>query len=192
MNQPRVVVLGGVNGAGKTTSALELLTDVLKIPIFTNADTIARGLNSLNPESVAMAAGRVMLEWMDSLVKNRESFALESTLAARSYHRWLKSLREAGYEVFVYYTWLEHPDIAVARVKQRVESGGHNIPEDDIRRRYSRSLKNFLNMYRPIADYWEFFDNSHGHRRLIACGNQGEQIVDSEDYWQRVVRSVEL
>jgi predicted ABC-type ATPase len=188
MAAPRVVVLGGVNGAGKTTSAHELLS-VMKIPIFTNADTIARGLNSLNPESVAFAAGRVMLEWLDQLARNREDFAFETTLATRSYAPRLKSLKQQGYRVYLFYTWVENPDVAVARVQQRVRSGGHNIPEEDIRRRYYRRIRNFLDLYQPIADCWEFFDNTHGERRLIACGDSSGQLFDTTEAWERVLRS---
>lgn len=105
MSQPRVGVLSGVNGAGKTTSAHELLR-VMRVPIFTNADTIARGLNSLNPESVAFPAGRVMLEWMNTLASERKDVAFETTLAARTYSKWLRGLKQQGYRVFLFYTWV--------------------------------------------------------------------------------------
>jgi len=96
---PRVVVLAGINGAGKTTASRDLLVNVLKIPVFTNADAVARGLNSLNPESEAFRAGRIMLDWMRILADQRRDFAFETTLSARTYASWLKGLRQSGYEV---------------------------------------------------------------------------------------------
>ena len=185
---PRVVVLGGVNGAGKTTSADRLL-NVMKIPIFTNADAIARGLKSLDPESQAFRSGRVMLKWMNDLVDEGKDFALETTLAARSYIAWLRKLKERGYKVYLFYTWLASAEVAVARVQQRVRSGGHNIPEEDILRRYGRSVKNFLEEYMPLADEWELYDNTIGERRLIAMGDTSGQVFESENDWKRVLRS---
>ena len=91
---PRVVVLAGINGAGKTTASRDLLVSVLKIPVFTNADAIARGLNSLNPESEAARAARVMLGWLRELADKKRDFAFETTLAARTYAPWLGELRQ--------------------------------------------------------------------------------------------------
>lgn len=159
------------------------------MPVFTNADAIARGLNSLDPESVAFRAGRVMLEWMDTLVAEKRDFATETTLAARTYITWLKNLRDRGYRVFIYYTWLADAEVAVSRVAQRVRSGGHNIPEADIRRRYGRSVRNFLEDYMPLADYWELYDNTNGDRRLVAMGDLTTRLVDFETDWERIVRS---
>lgn len=98
---PRVAVLAGINGAGKTTASKEVLTSVLKIPTFVNADIIARGLNGLNPEGVAIRAGRIMLQQLDDLAAAKEDFAFETTLAARTYASWLGDLRVAGYEVYL-------------------------------------------------------------------------------------------
>ncbi len=188
---PRVVVLAGINGAGKTTASRDLLINVLKIPVFTNADAVARGLNSLNPESEAVRAGWIMLEWMRTLADQKRDFAFETTLSARSYAPWLKGLRQSGYEVYLYYYWLRSAEIAIARVAQRVRSGGHHIPDADVLRRYSRSVKNFLELYRGIADTWEVFDNTDGDRKLLAIGNPTQQLVDSEETWETFMRSAD-
>ena len=119
---PRVVVLAGINGAGKTTASQDLLTNQLKIPTFVNADAIARGLNGLNPEAEAFRAGRIMLDQLNDLAARREDFAFETTLAARTYAGWLESLRATGYEVYLYYYWLNSPDLAIARVAARARS----------------------------------------------------------------------
>lgn len=188
---PRVVVLAGINGAGKTTTSRHLLTDVLKIPTFVNADSIARGLNGLNPEAESFRAGRIMLEQMNDLARRREDFAFETTLSARTYAPWLRDLRLTGYEVFLYYYWLDSPDLAISRVAQRVRNGGHFVPDADIRRRYARSARNFLELYRPIADWWEVFDNSYGQRALLAIGSGDEQDEDHPDTWAAFVRSAD-
>ena len=186
---PRVVVLAGINGAGKTTASRDLLVNVLKIPVFTNADAIARGLNSLNPESEALLAGTIMLDWMRDLAKERRDFAFETTLSARTYAPWLKGLKASGYEVYLYYYWLESAELAVSRVAERVLAGGHHIPDADVRRRYGRSVKNFLDLYRPIADYWEVMDNSFGQRELLALGDLACEEIGDPDVWEQFLRS---
>ncbi len=188
---PRVVVLGGVNGSGKTTAAPDLLTDVLKIPTFVNADAIARGLNGLHPESVSMQAGQIMLQRLASLAESGNDFAFETTLASKSYAKWLQSLKQSGFEIHIYYYWLSSPDLAIARVQQRVKSGGHAIPEDDIRRRYARSIRNFLDLYCPLADWWEVFDNSNSLRELIGIGDNANLICSTAEDWNVFLRSAD-
>jgi predicted ABC-type ATPase len=185
---PRVVILGGVNGAGKSTVAKKVL-NALKIPTFVNADDIARGLNAQNPEAVAFQAGRIMLNWVHQLADEHKDFAFETTLAARTYASWLKSLKVVGYHLTIIYCWLPSSDVAVARVRQRVIDGGHNIPERDIRRRYGRSVNNFLTLYRPIADYWELHDNTRPQRNLVAIGDAREMLYVDENKWDRVQKS---
>ncbi len=188
---PRVVVLAGINGAGKTTASRELLVNVLKIPVFTNADAIARGLNSLNPESEAFLAGKIMLDWMRKLAEQRRDFAFETTLSARTYAPWLKGLKASGYEIYLYYYWLRSAETAIARVAQRVRSGGHHIPDADMLRRYGRSVKNFLELYRGVADEWEVYDNTDGKRFLIGIGSGGQELHDSDDIWDTFQRSAD-
>ena len=188
---PRVVVLAGINGAGKTTASRDLLVNVLKIPVFTNADAIARGLNSLNPESEAFLAGTIMLDWMRELAEQRRDFAFETTLAARTYAPWLKGLKAAGYEVYLYYYWLRSAEFALARVALRVRSGGHPIPDSDVLRRYGRSVKNFLELYRGVADEWEVYDNTEGKRFLIGIGSGGQELHESDEIWDAFQRSAD-
>ena len=188
--RPRVVVLAGINGAGKTTASQDLLSKVLKIPTFVNADAIARGLNGLNPESQAFAAGRIMLAQMHELAAKREDFAFETTLAARTYAGWLASLRAEGYFVYLFYYWLESPDLAISRVASRVKSGGHFVPDATIRQRYTRSARNFFELYRPQADYWEVYDNTDGKRVLVAIGETDEEtLIEDESTWEAFQRS---
>ncbi|MBX3399074.1 MAG: AAA family ATPase [Gemmataceae bacterium] len=186
---PRVAVLAGINGAGKTTASKEVLTSVLKIPTFVNADIIARGLNGLNPEGVAIRAGRIMLQQLDDLAAAKEDFAFETTLAARTYASWLGDLRVAGYEVYLYYYWLSSPELAIQRIASRVRSGGHFVPDATVRQRYSRSVRNFFDLYREHADYWEVYDNSYGQRELIAIGSIDDELIGDEAIWDAFKRS---
>jgi len=137
---PQAVVIAGPNGAGKTSAAPDLLQDAVGIDAFVNADVIAQGLAAFSPESAAFVAGRIMLRRIEELARAREDFAFESTLAGRSAHRLLTGLVGVGYDVHIFYLWLPSPDLAVARVRRRVETGGHDVPEPVIRRRFWKSL----------------------------------------------------
>src|SRR5437588_3644180 len=172
-DSPAVVVLAGPNGAGKTTSARTLLAETLQLMTFVNADVIAQGLSGFDPESMAMEAGRIMLQRLHALAEQRASFAFETTLAGRSYARWWRSLRAGGYAVHLVYIWLASADLAVARVKERVSQGGHAIPEATIRQRYRRGIRNFFHLFRPAVTTWKVFDNtSPGLPLLVAHGDE--------------------
>jgi len=183
--KPLAIVLGGINGAGKTTASQALIAEQLAVMSFVNADTIARGLNAFSPESVAFEAGRVTLERLRELHKNHVDFAFETTLSGRSYLSLLCSLREDGYVIELYYFWLRSPELAVERVRARVRRGGHNIPEATIRQRYSRSLQNFWKDYRFHADSWFVYDNSLEKPILIAAGSRGDDpLISEESHWK--------
>jgi predicted ABC-type ATPase len=189
--RPQVVVLAGINGAGKTTAAQHLLYDALHIPSFTNADTIARGLNALAVETEAATAGRIMLEHLRELARNRRSFAFETTLSGRTYARWLGELVRDGYAVHLFFYWLRSPELAIGRVAQRVRAGGHHVPDDTIRRRYARSARNFLELYRSVVTTWQVYDNSGGERRLIAFRDGGSDTVLDPETWAAIKRSAD-
>src|SRR5438093_12249381 len=134
---PLVIAIAGPNRAGKSTTAPSLLRDALRVSEFVNADAIAGGLSAFRPESVAIPAGRVMLERIRQLAKARADFAFETTLASRSIAPWLKRLKRGGYRVHILFLWLESADLAVNRVTARVRLGGHDVPEVTVRRRYA-------------------------------------------------------
>jgi predicted ABC-type ATPase len=173
---PLVVVIAGPNGAGKTTMAPRLLQDALTVAEFVNADPIAMGLSAFRPESVAMEAGRLMLARVKTLARARQDFAFETTLASRSFAPWLAGLRASGYRVQLVFLSLSHPDLAVARVAERVRQGGHDVPEPVVRRRFVAGLRNFFTLYRSVVDTWRMLDNSAaGRPRLIASGHAGQK-----------------
>lgn len=183
---PDVIVIAGPNGAGKSTLAPALLRDTLNIPEYVNADTIAEGLSAFAPEDASFDAGRVMLGRLHYLAAREEDFAFETTLAGRSYSRWLAQLRRQGYLTTLIFLYLESADLAVERVKERVRLGGHDIPEETIRRRYDRGLKNLFELYLPVVDVWSIRDTSFARTVEVAryTGETGEIIFDAERWKQ--------
>lgn len=167
---------------GKSTTAPAVLRDTLKVCEFVNADAIAAGLSAFAPETVAIRAGRLMLQRMQELTHQRQDFALETTLASRSFAPWLRGLQSAGYKFHLVYLWLPIVELALARVAERVRRGGHAVPEDVVRRCYDRSLGNFFNLYVRFADSWLMLDNSVEPRpRVVAkrASGRGVRIVDA-------------
>lgn len=135
---PAMAVLAGPNGAGKTPMAPWLLRDGWGIRDFVNADEVAKGLSAFHPERVALVAGQMALDRMRQLSQSRKSFAIETTLAARTCVGMIKKLRVEGYRVHLVYVWLPNAELAVRRVADRARAGGHHIEDDVVRRRYQR------------------------------------------------------
>jgi len=184
---PNLYILAGPNGAGKTTAAKSVLAEELGCYEFVNADAIAAGLSPFRPEDAAMAAGRLMLERMATLLVARADFAFESTLATRSYVPFIKRAQSDGYSVRLVYFWLSSPEQAQARVAQRVLEGGHNIAADVIERRYYRGLHNLFNLYLPLVDEWQVYDNTTGIPNLIHSKYIGQQgVIFNEDVWFQI------
>jgi len=185
-----VVVIAGSNGAGKSTTAATVLTDALKVREFVNADTIAAGLSAFSPEAVAVRAGRVMLQRVHELADERQDFAFETTLASRSFAPWLRHIQSTGYKFHLVYLWLPIVELAVARVAERVRGGGHAIPEDVVRRRYHRSLRNFFGLYSQIADSWLILDNSmEPQPRVVAKRAIGRSVRIVDAGWWSALRA---
>ena len=185
---PKVVVIAGPNGAGKSTAAPHILQDALAVQEFVNADVIARGLSAFKPESVAVSAGKIMLRRLKELASERASFAFETTLASRSFAPWLGDLVASGYLFHLVFVWLPGPEFAIARVADRVRSGGHDVPEETIRRRYSAGLRNFFALYQPLATSWQMIDNKDGAKpQIIAAAARGfpPQIVNDR-LWKAI------
>lgn len=183
-------MLAGPNGAGKTTASRELLSGALAVEEFVNADIIAKGLSAFRPENVAMEAGRIILARLDELAARRASFAFETTLASRTFAPWIKRLIRGGYAFRLIFLWLPSADTAVTRVRDRVLTGGHAVPEDVVRRRYQAGLKNFFRLYSRLSESWMFLDNSRrGAPTLIAEGSFDRATVVLEPgLWDNLKR----
>lgn len=167
MQAPTLYIIAGPNGAGKTTASMAVFPSVLDCHQFVNADEIAKGLSPLAPESVAVQAGRIMLWRIDELLSRNETFAIETTLATRSYVGLVNKAHKLGYKACLIYIWLSTPKQALARVAERVAEGGHGIPDDVIVRRYFAGIRNLFNLYMPIVDEWLIADNSYGRLKLL-------------------------
>jgi len=127
-----------------------------------------------------------MLSRLHDLAAERKTFAFESTLAAKHYVGWIRKLRNQGYAFQLMFLWLRSADLAVQRVRERVQAGGHHVPEQVIRRRYAAGVRNFSKLYQPLANTWAVYDNSHLPRpMMIAQGGQGEdEGIICDDLWK--------
>ncbi|NIA08378.1 MAG: Zeta toxin family protein [Nitrospiraceae bacterium] len=153
-------VIAGPNGAGKTTFAKEFLPVEAECLNFINADLIAAGLSPFRPEGATIRAGKLMLEQIDRCIRKGESFAIETTLSGRTYIKKINEMKAKDYKVIIYFLKLASVDLAIERVKVRVSEGGHNVPVEDIKRRFERSWLNFEQVYKPLANAWIVFDTS--------------------------------
>lgn len=182
----KLYVIAGCNGAGKTTASYTILPEILDCKEFVNADEIARGLSPFQPEKVGIEAGRLMLKRIKTLLESGENFAFETTFATKSYVNFIKSAREREYQITLLFFWLHSPELAVSRVKNRVKEGGHNIPEDVIRRRYTSGLKNFFKLYLPMTDNWLFVNNSGETYEIIAEGSFEDITINNKLLWNQI------
>jgi predicted ABC-type ATPase len=188
-----VVVIGGPNGAGKSNAASRLLRGPLAVQEFVDADVIARGLSAFNPNAVAIESGRVMLRRLAVLAGQGVSFAFETTLSSRSFAPWLVGLRAQGYRVDVLFLWLPRADLAVARVHDRVNSGGHYVPEETVRRRYERGLFNSFRIYRQVTTSWRLYNNSNRAGPMLIARGGGESVhrVRDRALWALIERTAQ-
>lgn len=172
----RMYIISGCNGAGKTTASYTMLPDLLNLHTFVNADEIADELSPQEPEREMIRASRLMLERMDQLIEKGDDFAVETTLATRSLAGTIHRAQNKGYMVGIFYFWLKSDDLAVKRVAIRVSSGGHNVPEATIRRRYYQGMENLRKIYLPLCNYWVLIDNSDRTGKWIAEGGMSTAI----------------
>jgi predicted ABC-type ATPase len=170
MSAKKIIIIAGPNRAGKTTFAKEFLPKEANCPTFVNADLIAAGLAPFEPEQVAFRAGRLMLGEIFNYAIRGVSFAIETTLSGRGYARLIPGWQIDGYIVKLFFLRLASPELAIARVQQRVREGGHNIPSPIIHRRFTAGQRNFENLYKPVVDEWALYDNSGSEPLLIEEG----------------------
>lgn len=182
---PNLYIIAGPNGAGKTTASYTILPELLHCNEFVNADEIAKGLSPFNVEKVAFEAGRIMLERINHLLKEKTDFAFETTLSTKSYVSFIKKAKENGYKVTLIFLWLDSPKIAKVRVRHRVKNGGHNIPSETIERRYKRGLGNFLSLYKPIVDQWLLINNTFAPEEIAKCFNE-KITIQNKLLWKKI------
>lgn len=188
MEDKNLYIIAGCNGAGKTTASFTILPEIIKCKEFVNADEIAKGLSPFQPEKVALEAGRLMLGRMNELLRDNQSFAIETTLSSKIYKNKIVKAKEQGYTVTLLFFWLNNIELAKERVKIRVLEGGHDIPSDLIERRYLNGIKNLYNIYLDLVDGTLIFDNSYGKHKLIAqkIGQDDIVVFDTQKYNQLI------
>lgn len=189
---PKLYIVSGCNGAGKTTASYALLPEMLGCSQFVNSDEFAKNLSPFSPDSASIQASKLMLLKINYLFKRHEDFAIETTLATRSLKKMVRYAQNEGYTVTVLYFWLSSPDLAVERVKARVAAGGHNIPEATIRRRYVVGLQYFFEDYIPLADRWILADNSEIPFKVVAEGWKDRMIIKDSDTYDRIKEAAML
>ncbi|MDR1757806.1 MAG: zeta toxin family protein [Bacteroidales bacterium] len=167
-------VISGCNGAGKTTAAYHILPEVLQCKEFVNADEIARGLSPFQADKAMYQAGKLMSVRINNLIEKGESFAVETTLSAITYREKIKHAQQNNYFVTLMYLWLTTPNLAIERVRLRVEEGGHNVTIPVITRRYYQGIKNFFEIFMPLCDNVMLFDNSDSSQKLVMAKTKGE------------------
>ena len=161
-----------------------MLPEMLECSEFVNSDEFAKGLSPFQPEKAAIQASRYMILKIRYLLKRQLDFGIETTLATRTLLKTVRIAQAAGYTVTLLYFWLNSPELAVERMAARVETGGHNIPEETIRRRYRVGIDYFFHDYAPICERWILADNSQIPFRVIAEGSRNDvlNIKDEATY----------
>jgi predicted ABC-type ATPase len=184
-----VYIIAGPNGSGKTTFAKMFLPDYVKCPNFVNADLIAQGLAPFEPRAAAVKAGKLVLQQIHEYAGRGVDFAFETTLSGKSYVSLLADLKAKGYALHLFFLWIPSPELAIARIKDRVADGGHNVPVGDVRRRFARGINNFFTLYESLLDSWMLFDNSKAKPVLIAKRKNGHREVVNEELFKAIQRA---
>jgi predicted ABC-type ATPase len=189
MTHKNVYIIAGPNGSGKTTFAKKFLPNYAKCQHFVNADLIAQGLSPFSPRIAAMKAGRLVLEQIHTLAEKNLDFAFETTLSGKSYVDFLKRLRNKSYSLHLFFLWIPTTKLALARIKERVADGGHDVPVADVCRRFNRGIYNLFKFYKPVLDTFMLFDNSGVRPRLIAEEREEKISVIDKELFDKIVKS---
>ena len=192
MRNKSVYIIAGPNGSGKTTFAQLFLPDYVQCPNFVNADLIAKGLAPFEPRAAAIKAGKLVLQQIHEYANRGVDFSFETTLSGKSYASLLAELKNKGYSLHLFFLWIPSPELAIARIKERVAEGGHHIPAEDVRRRFARGLINFFTLYDPLVDSWILFDNSKVKPNLIAKRRNGHREVMEDELFVMIQKAARL
>lgn len=184
-------IIAGPNGSGKTTASYTLLPEMLECSEFVNSDEFAKSLSPFDPSAASVNASRKMLQKIDYLMARGMDFCVETTLATRTLLGIIRTAQEKNYTVTIIYFWINSAELAISRVRKRVLSGGHNIPEETVRRRYSVGLKYFFDIYSKACDRWVLVDNSQTPFTVIAQGDATGSYVHRQDSFDKILKSIQ-
>ena len=185
---PKLYIISGCNGSGKTTASYTLLPDLLNCREFVNSDEFAKSFSPFDPGAASVTASRYMLMKINYLLDRKADFAVETTLATRSLLQIVRQAQQLGYETTVLYFWLNSPELAIERVRDRVVSGGHNIPDAVVRRRYVMGLQYLFDVYIPVIDRWILADNSKPPFSVVAEGSKDVIYIKDNEKYQLIQR----
>ena len=191
MNKKNVYIVAGPNGSGKTTFAVKFLPEYANCKHFINADLIAKGLSPFSPGAAAITAGKLVLEQIHQFANRGVDFAFETTLSGKLYVNLFKSLKKKGYRIHVFFLWVPKADLAISRIKSRVAQGGHDVPTQDVLRRFDRSITNFFTLYQSLADSWMLFDNAGVIPILIAKCKNGKLKMINRNLYDKIAQGIE-
>ena len=190
MNKRNVYIVAGPNGSGKTTFATEFLPEYARCKHFVNADLIAKGLSPFSPGAAAITAGKLVLEQIHQFANKGVDFAFETTLSGKLYVNLFKSFKKKGYKIHLFFLWIPKAELAISRIKSRVAQGGHDIPVQDVLRRFDPSIVNFFTLYQSLADSWMFFDNAGVIPVLIAARKNSKVKILNKLLYDRITQGI--
>lgn len=191
MTMPKMYIISGCNGSGKTTASYALLPEMLNCREFVNSDEFAKSLSPFNPSAASVAASRYMILKTKYLLSRDQDFCIETTLATRTLLNTIKGARERGYTITLIYFWLKSPELAIQRVRNRVLAGGHSIDDDVVFRRYFKGLDYFFNLYSGLCDRWILADNSKPPFTTVAEGFKGMTLITDNEKYQLIRSMIE-
>lgn len=188
---PNLYILAGCNGSGKTTASYSVLPELLGCSQFVNSDEFAKSLSPSDPSAASISASRYMLSKIHYLLLRGEDFSIETTLATRSLTGIIRQAKKQEYKVMIIYFWINSPELAIRRVRSRVDAGGHNIPDDVIRRRYRKGIQYLFETYIALCDRWVLADNSKSPFVVVAEGN-GDKVIIRDEEKYKTIRNIPL
>ena len=172
-----IVIVSGANGSGKTTFAKPYVERLGYD--FLNADEIAKKIEDKGQKNALIQAGRIFFQRLNNYIEEGQSFVIETTLSGTYINKVAKKAILQGYRIKVIYIFLDNPELCVERVKTRVVKGGHDVPEEDIIRRFYRSKSNFWDNFTSIANEWIMFYNGDEGFQQVALGNRSEYNIEN-------------
>lgn len=183
---PKMYIIAGCNGSGKTTSSYTLLPELLECREFVNSDEFAKSLSPFDPSAASVSASRYMLMKIMYLLERNEDFCIETTLATRTLANVIRDAQRRGYYVTIIYFWLNSVNLGIERVRARVAAGGHNIPEDVLVRRYHIGLKYFFESYISLCDRWVLADNTKIPFTVVAEGTKDLTFIKDNEKYRKI------